>query len=132
MIEWSFTPADVARIRFAFSPLAELVRSLIVLRAPARHSLHLPWVRATRPLVARLDLTELFALIPIQGDTADFLTPPPTSPLPDLSAELEAIRLTPPERVVADAANVLDRQSPVLRQIIADPGGAAHRLADDL
>jgi hypothetical protein len=38
MIEWSFTAADVARIRFAFSPLAELVRSLIVLRAPARVS----------------------------------------------------------------------------------------------
>jgi DNA-binding transcriptional ArsR family regulator len=132
MIEWSFTPADVARIRFAFSPLAELVRSLIVVRAPARHSLHLTWVRATRPLLARLDLTELFALIPIQGDTADFLTPPPTSPLPDLSAELETIRRTPPERVAADAAGVLDRQSPALRRISADPSGAAHRLADDL
>jgi DNA-binding transcriptional ArsR family regulator len=132
MIEWSFTPADVARIRFAFSPLAELVRSLIVLRAPARHSLHRSWVRATRPRLAGIDLTELFALIPIQGDTADFLTPPPISPLPDLPAELEMIRRTPPERVVADAADVLDRQSPVFLRISADPIGAAHRLADDL
>jgi len=132
MIEWSFTPADVARIRFAFSPVAELVRSLIVLRSPARHSLHLTWVRATWPLLARTDLTELFALVPIQGDTTDFLTPPPVTPLPDLSAELETIRCTPPERVVADAAHVLDRQSPVLRRISADPGGAARRLADVL
>src|SRR6266487_184886 len=132
MIEWIFTPADVARIRFAFSPLAELVRSLIVLRAPARHSLHLPWVRATRPLLVGLDLTELFALIPVHGDTTDFLTPPPTSPLPDLAAELESVRCTAPERVVADAADVLGRQSPALRRISADPSGAAHRLADTL
>lgn len=62
MIEWRFTAEDAARIRFGFSPLSELVISLIVLRAPASHSLHLPWVRATRPLAAKLDLSELFAL----------------------------------------------------------------------
>src|SRR5262249_36823356 len=50
--------------------------SLIVLRAPASHALHLPWVRATRPLAAGLDLSELFALVPVRGDTADFLAPP--------------------------------------------------------
>ena len=75
MIEWKFTPDDVARIRFAFSPLFELVLSLVVLRAPASHSLHLPWVRATRPLLADLDLSELFALVPVRGATADFLHP---------------------------------------------------------
>src|SRR5215510_11963645 len=85
VIEWDFTAGDVARIRFAFSPLFELVMSLIVLRAPASHALHLPWVRATRPLAAGLDLSELFALVPVRGDTADFLAPPPASPLPDLA-----------------------------------------------
>jgi len=45
MIEWRFTPSDVARIRFAFSPMWELHLSLIVLRAPARHALHLRWLR---------------------------------------------------------------------------------------
>ena len=54
MIEWSFTPDDVARIRFGFSPLAELTRSLIVLRAPGAHAVHLPWVRATRPVLAQV------------------------------------------------------------------------------
>src|SRR3954463_2956089 len=114
MIEWRFTPEDVARIRFAFSPLAELVRSLIVLRAPARHSLHLPWIRATRPLLTDLDLAELFALVPIRGDTTDFLTPTPISPLPEFTDsplpeftdELEAIRRTPTDRVVTEAAEV--------------------------
>ena len=106
MIEWRFTPDDVARVRFAFSPLTELVMSLIVLRAPAAHSLHLPWVRATRPLVAGLDLSELFALVPVRGPTADFLAPPPVSPLPDFGDELELLRATPPDRVAAELAEV--------------------------
>lgn len=80
MIEWKFTAEDVARVRFGFSPLSELVMSLIVLRAPASHSLHLPWARATGPLAANLDLSELFALVPVHGPTANFLTPPQASP----------------------------------------------------
>lgn len=132
MIEWRFTPEDVARIRFAFSPLAELVRSLIVLRAPGRHPLHLPWVRAVRPLLADLDLTEVFALVPVAGDTADFLTPPPGSLRPDIADEFETLRRTPPERVIGDAAEVRGVPAQVMRRIRADPAEAAHRIADTL
>jgi hypothetical protein len=132
VIEWRFTPDDVARIRFAFSPLVEAVMSLIVLRAPAAHSLHLPWVRATRPLVAHLDLSELFALVPVRGDTADFLTPPPTSPLPDFAEELEAVRATPPERVAAELAGVPGLPETAAAPIRADPQAAIARLTATL
>ena len=132
MIEWSFTPDDVARIRFAFSPLVEAVTSLIVLRAPGSHSLHLPWVRATRPLVAHLDLSELFALVPVHGDTADFLTPPPTSPLPDFAEELESVRATPPDRVAAELAGVPGLPAAAAGRIRAGPHAAIARLAATL
>jgi DNA-binding transcriptional ArsR family regulator len=132
MIEWSFTPDDVARIRFGFSPLAELARSLIVLRAPGAHAVHLPWARATRPLLAKLDLAELFALVPIDGDTADFLTPPPMSPLPDLTDELAALRDTPGQRLVADAAAIRGVPAPIIERLRADPARAAERIADTL
>jgi DNA-binding transcriptional ArsR family regulator len=132
MIEWNFTPQDVARIRFAFSPLAESVRSLIVLRAPAGHSLHLPWIRAARPLLSDLDLTELFALVPVRGDTADFLTPPAQSPLPEFTDELEVVRRTPADRVLTDATQVLGVPPPAMERIRADPIGAAHRIVDTL
>ncbi len=132
MIEWSFTPDDVARIRFAFSPLAEAVLSLIVLRDPGSHALHLPWVRATRPLAARLDLSELFALVPVHGDTADFLTPPPSSPLPDFAGELESVRATPPGRVAAELARVPGLPAAVAGPIRADPHAAIARLAATL
>jgi DNA-binding transcriptional ArsR family regulator len=132
VIEWEFTPEDVARIRFAFSPLFELVMSLIVLRAPGSHSLHLPWVRATRPLVARLDLSELFALVPVHGATADFLAPPPASPLPDFTEELEALRATPPGRVATDLAEVPGLPEPVAARIRGDPAAATSRIAGTL
>jgi DNA-binding transcriptional ArsR family regulator len=132
MIWWTFTPDDVARIRFAFSPLLEAVFSLIVLRDPGRHSLHLPWVRATRPLVAALDLAELFALVPVCGDTVDFLTLPPSSPLPDLAAELEVVRRTPPDTVVAELAAIDGMPARIARAIRADPAAARDRIADTL
>src|SRR5713101_3356032 len=106
MIEWTFQPEDVARIRFAFSPLWEAVHSLIVLRAPTAHALHVPWVRSALLKVVELDLSELFALVPVRGPTADFLDPPPTSPLPEFGAELDAVRRTPPERVIAELREV--------------------------
>jgi DNA-binding transcriptional ArsR family regulator len=127
-----FTPEDVARIRFAFSPLFELVMSLIVLRVPGSHALHLPWVRATRPLVAGLDLSELFALVPVHGATADFLAPPPASPLPDFTEELKGLRATPPDRVAGELAEVPGLPGPVAERIRGNPGAAIGRLADTL
>jgi DNA-binding transcriptional ArsR family regulator len=132
VIEWRFTPDDVARIRFAFSPLFELVMSLIVLRTPASHSLHLPWVRATRPLVATLDLSELFALVPVRGPTADFLAPPPDSPLPDFAEELEQVRATPPDRVAAELAEVPGLPESAAERVRRDPEAAIGRLAGTL
>lgn len=132
MIEWRFTPQDVARVRFAFSPLWEAVLSSIVLRRPARHALHLPWVRATRPRLARLDLSLLFALVPVDGITADFLSPPPETPLPDLAEELERLRRTPAHRVIGDLGDVQDLAPEVAGRVRADPEAAVQVLADAL
>lgn len=132
MIEWRFTADDVARIRFAFSPLWELVLSLIVLREPSRHALHLSWIRAVRPQLGALDLSEVFALVPVHGPVADFLTPPPTSPLPDFAAELDTVRRTPATAVLADIVDVPGVPNTVQRRIHQDPSGALSRIADIL
>ncbi|WP_030145103.1 ArsR/SmtB family transcription factor [Spirillospora albida] len=116
MIEFVFAPDDAARVRFAFSPLWELVRSLRVLADPSGHALHLPWVRAVRPRLRGLDLGPLHALVPPGGYIPDFLTPPPETPLPDFAAELGIVRATPPG-VVATEVRLID---PLL-----SPGAAA-------
>jgi DNA-binding transcriptional ArsR family regulator len=132
VIEWRLSPDDVARIRFAFSPLLELVLSLIVLRAPARHSLHLPWIRQTRPRLVGLDLTDVFALVPVSGITADFLSPPPSTPLPDLADELDLVRNTPPERILADLTDVPDLPPDLTNRFHTDPHTAVTRVVDTL
>lgn len=135
MIEWRLLPEDVARIRFAFSPLKELVFSMVALRAPAEHSLHLPWVRATRPLLADLDLAEVFALVPVRGPTADFLSPTPSESLSDIAAELDAVRHTEPQRVIADLTDVPglpNVPNEVTARICTDPEAAMNRVVDTL
>ncbi|NUW40089.1 DUF5937 family protein [Nonomuraea rhodomycinica] len=129
---WVLRPEDVARIRFAFSPLWELVASLRTLRDPARQSVHLPWVKCVRPRLARLDMEELFALVPPDGYLADFITPPPDTPLPDFASEIEAVRRTPPERAAVEASWVVGSEPAVIERFRADPAAGVARVADAL
>ena len=52
MISYRFGPDDLARVRFAISPLFELAASWQVLRDPAQHSIHRPWVQSVAERVA--------------------------------------------------------------------------------
>jgi DNA-binding transcriptional ArsR family regulator len=101
-----FTHADLGKIRFAFSPLWECVSSLRVLRDPALGAMHLPWIKEAKSNTKHLDLEPLFALVrdPKEGNNyiPDFLTPPPSTPFPDLSSELELMRQTPHQIVQKD------------------------------
>jgi DNA-binding transcriptional ArsR family regulator len=140
MIEYVFTPDDVARVRFAFSPLGELVAGLRVLADPSRHALHLPWVRAVTPRLEGLALEPLRALVGPVGYIPDFLTPPPRTPLPDLEAELAEVRATDPAMVV-EQIDWMDRDervppglrartAPARRALTADPQRALDLLTD--
>jgi DNA-binding transcriptional ArsR family regulator len=131
-LTWVLTPQDVAGIRFAFSPLWELVASLRTLQDPARQAVHLPWLTCVRPRLARLDLSELLALVPPAGYIADFLTPPPDTPLPEFAAELERVRRTPPEQALKEAREVRTADPAALARFMADPEGGVRRVADAL
>ncbi|MEV4219803.1 DUF5937 family protein [Nonomuraea sp. NPDC049725] len=128
-VTWTLKPEDMARIRFAFSPMWELVASLRTLQDPARQSIHLPWIKCVRPRLAGLDVAELFALVPASGYLADFLTPPPDTPLPDFAAELARVRATRPERAAAEAARVQGTDRAVLDRFLADPAAGVERVA---
>ncbi|UBU16558.1 DUF5937 family protein [Nonomuraea gerenzanensis] len=131
-ITWVLKPEDVAHIRFAFSPMWELVASLRTLQQPARQSIHLPWLKAVRPRLAGLDLSELFALVPPTGYLADFITPPPDTPMPDFAAELDRVRGTDPARAREEAAKVRGTDPAAIERFTADPGAGVLRVADAL
>ena len=134
MIEYVFGPEDVARTRFAISPMWETASAIRALRNPSVASLHLPWVKRIRPHLKGMDLSLPLALLPRKGYIADFLTPPPISPLMSFEDELEIIRSTSPELVRNDVEILVRNENPreSLQPFLDDPAGAVQRLADAL
>ncbi|MFC5182079.1 ArsR/SmtB family transcription factor [Actinomadura harenae] len=141
MIEFVFTPDDAARVRFVFSPVWEAVGALRVLAGPSLRALHLPWLRAVRPRLDGLDLDLLRAFVPATGYVPDFLTPPPSTPLPDFAAELETVRATPRNVVVEELLwtgsqgmppNPCGSDHPPLARLDADPDAILDALAEQL
>lgn len=95
VIRFEFGAADLAGLRFAHSPMAEVVASLFARRSTS-------WMYASwRRDVSLDDLPMLRAVV--DGPHAyapDFLTPVPRGPRPALSDELRTIAATPPDTAV--------------------------------
>jgi hypothetical protein len=112
MIVYEFTVADLARTRFAISPVWELITSLRILRNPEPAARHLPWVRDAMPVAAGLDLALAFALTPPEGYIPDFVTPPPEGPVAALEDELARIEGTAAEQVRREVGILLKGRRP--------------------
>ena len=124
MISFVFGPEDLGRVRFAISPLFELVSSLDVLREPAAHSLHEPWAKEAREAVKDVDFWLLDAAAPEVGYCyrPDFIAPPPTKPVAELREELERVRTTPGEQVARELGWAYPRGLPPGARRLLDEG----------
>jgi DNA-binding transcriptional ArsR family regulator len=135
MVVYEFGLQDLARTRFAISPMYELVASLRAIREPDQAALHLPWIREAIPIAAGLDLEMPFALIPTTaGYLPDFLTPPPSTPTVSFEEELELVRTTPAAQVRNDVGWLLGGRPPPasVRPLLERPRSALDRLARGL
>ncbi|MEW2086439.1 winged helix-turn-helix domain-containing protein [Streptomyces sp. NPDC005283] len=128
-LEIEFSAEDVARTRFAVSPLWEVVASVRVLKGADEQGLHRRWAEQVRPLLAaaKLDLAPLFCLInvPTVG-IPGFLVPPPTTPQPSLEVELATLRSTPPELLHTKSPGA----QPGVAALREDPKRGLGRLAE--
>jgi DNA-binding transcriptional ArsR family regulator len=134
MLELLCESGDLARIRFARSPLHELVASMLVGGRDDRTRMHQPWVRSVRGAVAalRLDL-----LRPLLGDPRyfpDFLTPSPERTDATFAQELDRLRATP-DGVVRAQLDLLGGAAPLPAALVAlyeDPQRQLGRLATEI
>ncbi|MFI6595453.1 DUF5937 family protein [Nonomuraea sp. NPDC050536] len=130
MLTLTFSAYDLSSIHFAYSPLREAVYSFRTLLRPAGRALHLPWMKEVRGKLAGLDLGPL---VDLQADPTgyipDFLTPSPSTPLPDLEVELATFRATPPEVVRANLDTLAGPRAPTVRELYDEPGEGMARLA---
>jgi DNA-binding transcriptional ArsR family regulator len=137
MVRFELVGTDMAGIRFAVSPLNEVVLSLRSWRDPGRYPLHLPWVKAAQAARSDLDVEMLLALTNDRLWTPDFLTPCPGSPLTRIEDELDLVAATD-TTVVADDLRIVHGRgrlpkalhgptSRVLARILAALRGYWHR-----
>lgn len=96
MVRYELVGMDAADVRFAVSPLNELVLSLRAWRDPGRFPLHLRWLHTLEGARDGLDEAMLLALTNTRLWTPDFLNPRPYSPLTRITDELERLAHTDP------------------------------------
>ncbi|SDY79582.1 Helix-turn-helix domain-containing protein [Asanoa ishikariensis] len=102
VVRYELVGLDLADVRFAVSPLNELVLSLRAWRDPGRYPLHLRWLRALEDIRDSLDGSVLLALTNARLWTPDFLNPRPFSPLTRIDEELAGLADTDPAVVRRD------------------------------
>jgi len=102
VIEWEFGAADLARLRFAHSPLAEIVASGFALRGGSGDWLRASWRARVTPCLPRWPVLGAVLLGP-RGYAPDFLTPIPRTGRPTLAQELAEVAGTPLDQVAEQA-----------------------------
>jgi DNA-binding transcriptional ArsR family regulator len=135
VVRFVFTVEDLARTRFAISPMWELVQSLAALRDPSSAALHVPWLRSLSGRLDGLELERVVELTPPRGFNPDFLTPPPAGPVGSIGDDLAALRVTPVAQIRADMElfSTQHRRGPAIAEPwLAHPRREVRRLADTL
>jgi DNA-binding transcriptional ArsR family regulator len=135
MIQLRMSVPDLARMRFAYSPLTEVGESLYLLHSGRTHPLHQGWDQATGARLRRADTELLRAVVPARGYIADFfLGAGASDATTTIEQQLHALADTPPQRLHAELKQVWAHQGlpPAAQTLLRDRSGAAARLADAL
>ncbi|MFF7353890.1 DUF5937 family protein [Streptomyces filipinensis] len=133
----AFSANDLAKVRFAVSPMWEVAPSFRLLTSNTAHPVHRSWAEQMRPRVmaAGLDRGWLAELIGPAGYVPDFLNPAPAQPAPAPVAEWDAIRASPADRVRQDLDHLARHQGhlgPRLRILHADPPSGLTKLVQEM
>jgi DNA-binding transcriptional ArsR family regulator len=134
MIELVLAHTDLARVRFAHSPVRELVTSLLVLQDPQRRAMHGRWLAAVRPRLGELRLELLTALVPLSPHLPAFLLPAVSKPWPELADELDAVAASPAALVRSELDQAYQgRPLPAaLEPLYADPAARLPEVVQEL
>jgi len=128
------TVSDLGRLRFAYSPLAEVSESLYMLASGRVPDIHLSWYAAVRDSLREFDLELLLAAVPHRGYMADFLFVGATGPQTTIEQQLQLVAEVSGAHLAREFAAVWRGEDipPVVQQVIAEGEGGARLLADEL
>lgn len=132
MIRLRLSPGDLERMRFAYSPLAEVAESLYVLHSGHIPAPHLTWFEQTRKRLRHVDMAVLRAVIPApRPHVASFLLAGARTPSTSIDVQLKMVADCPVERLRADLEIVWRGRLPPETERILEHGGG-QRIADAL
>jgi DNA-binding transcriptional ArsR family regulator len=125
---------DVAAVRFAISPLNEVVASLIRRRRRGLNPATAPWEARIDALLEGHDSTLLDLLVSPRGWVPDALTPFPQGPEAEVREELDAVRAADRRALRADfeAAYAGEPLPAALRRALRRPARLLEDIATEL
>lgn len=135
MIDINITPADIIKMRFAFSPMMEAVTSYHMLSKSVPYpTQYLAWIDEALRALHDVELPYMQALITTPAYIPDFLTPTPTAPSIDFEEDLKRLCATPDDIVVDHLRFMREFKggTDLLNHAIANPREAVSALVDEL
>ncbi|MEV4367201.1 DUF5937 family protein [Nonomuraea sp. NPDC049637] len=131
-LDLTFTAHDLANIRFAVSPLGEVVASARVVKNPAAHPLLRPWADQVHRRLQDVDWRLLSDLVPVPTvSIAGFTCTPPSTSMPDLELELATMRGAA-ARVRMDLDHIGGPRTKRVQALYDDPEQGLERLAGEV
>ncbi|OIJ27213.1 ArsR/SmtB family transcription factor [Nocardioides luteus] len=133
MIQLRLSSAVLARTRFAFSPLAEAVKSLYAAHSGVIHPLHRGWYDRARGELRRTDSDLLRAIVPPGGHVAEFLFVGATSTETTIEEQLQLVAGWPHEHLLLELEQAWRGVgvTPDVRRVLED-ADAPQRVAAEL
>lgn len=125
---------DLKRMRFAYSPLAEVAESLYLLHSGQIHFVHKGWYDAVRGSLPAVDTPLLRAVVPARGYLANLLLSGAVDADTSLAGQLECVAACPPDQLRADleVAWAGAELAPAAAELVVMGTDGPRRLADDL
>lgn len=123
--------SDLRRMRFAYSPLAEVTESLHMLSCGQVAEQHRPWFEMIRGSLRRVDMPLLRMVVPPGLDVPRFMLMGAADPATSIERQLRLVAGYPPDRLRKDLSEVWNGAGlpPAAERLVSD---GASRLADTL
>ncbi|MEU0567280.1 DUF5937 family protein [Nonomuraea sp. NPDC005983] len=123
--------AGAASVRWAMSPIHEVVSLARLLTEPQRHPMFHQWLRRRHHRLSGLDLSALMVFMADGAYRPDFLDPSPMSSEPTFEEGMDALLSTPTDQVYAELVDAsIGRGAEIGRRLLDDPDRARLEAAE--
>ncbi|HEV7708297.1 MAG TPA: DUF5937 family protein [Asanoa sp.] len=134
MIRFRLSSAILARMRFAYSPLAETAKSLYMINSGTIQPPHRGWYERVRSDLGRVDRELLSAVVPPGGHIAEFLFVGATTTTTTIEQQLQLVANWPLEHFASELAQAHRAHGPpaAVRRLVDLGADGPPRVADAL